>query len=40
MAIAYENWLNRKHKDKSEGKISNDLTAEEMQSMLNTVRNK
>ena len=40
MAIAYENWLSKKHKDKSDGKISNDLTPEEMQSMLNSVRKK
>jgi hypothetical protein len=40
LAIAYENYLTKKHKDKEAGIIKPDLTQEEMTEMLERVRNK
>lgn len=39
-AASYESWLSKKHRDKADGKISNDLSQDEMLDMLNRVRNK
>jgi hypothetical protein len=38
LAVSYELWLNRKQRDRADGKVTNDLTQEEMQEMLNRVR--
>lgn len=38
LAVAYENYLHKKHSDAKDGKITPDLTVEQMTAMLNTVR--
>jgi hypothetical protein len=40
LAIDYENYITNKEKDRADGKVTTDLSVEEMTQMLNTVRNK
>lgn len=38
LAVSYENYLHKEVNNQTEGKISSDLTEEQMKSMLNAVR--
>jgi hypothetical protein len=40
LAVHYENYLHKKHQDKADGKITPNLSQEEMQAMLDKVRSK
>lgn len=40
LAVAYENYLVKKEKNKADGKITPDLSVDEMTQMLNSVRKK
>jgi hypothetical protein len=40
LAVQYENYLHKKHSDQANGKVTPNLSQEEMLSMLSAVRNR
>ena len=40
LGIAYENYLHKKHSDQANGKVTPDISQEEMQQMLDRVKKK